>query len=1070
MINLNTKEYWDKRFDGNGNWIENAGDKQSVFFANILCELLPNNIKNEILQNRYTVCDMGCAMGEGTQVFSRELAVNVDGTDFSPNAIEKAKKTFPENHFYTCDITAIPEDIKYDVILCSNVLEHFLLPWNIFHNFAACATKYIILLVPYKEKLQIDEHMYHFSEENIPVSLAGFSLCHCRTVDGAKIPNTFYPDQQILLIYKKADYIGVMLSELAMGVREADKRESEHRFEDLERAAEEKVQKKDDELKLTEQRLSKELDSKEAELSKKEAELSKKDEKLKKIDEEKKEFEAKIQALESEKSGLVSQLEERNKQYDYFYAACANRDRAMAMARDYCYLINGGKSFKISLLLFRFIRQVLKGDKESRRLFRDMIKKRLKGDKIGGAITRDDSFNYLINTAKMLTVEDQSYDVISSGENQNGIIVPNGLNYKTWELLKKEYTKLDVIFLSVISYDFRFQRPQQFAKRFAENGHRVFYVNADFNRKEGISLIAENLYAVDLFSDKCNAIYYAETDEIIEWMKDSLRKVIYQNAISDAVVIVDYPNWVDTALALRKEFGFKLVTDYMDDYTGFMTTTTEGLKDRCLHLLQESDSVISSSNFLYDIASKYSNKVTIIRNGTETDHFKIKSEKRENERPIIGYYGAISEWFDWEKICYVAKNMPDCDVVLIGDVTHNRAKFERYSNIKLLGEMKYADLPNELEKFDVCLIPFDTSTDLIKATNPVKFYEYLSAGKKVVATEIPELEPFKDEYVYMSNDNKRFTEYIRLCIENKDTLKDGESCVKFAEENDWQKRYDAFYNSLSGVFPKVSIVVLTYNNLELNKECIQSVLQKTAYPNYELIILDNQSTDGTIEYLKELQKEDYPTVRIIFNDENSGFAGGNNKAIEVSEGEYVVLLNNDTVVTRGWLSNWVKHFVNDTKVGMIGAVTNSIGNEAMISVQYHNKSELASFAYQYTSSHRNEVYRDIDRIAMFAVMIRRDIINEYGALDDSYKVGMFEDDDYAMVVKKAGYDFYLAEDVFIHHVNNASFKKLESDEYKIIFETNKRLFEKKWNVEWKTPKYRDGVEWNSNLGMMVEPR
>ena len=138
-------------------------------------------------------------------------------------------------------------------------------------------------------------------------------------------------------------------------------------------------------------------------------------------------------------------------------------------------------------------------------------------------------------------------------------------------------------------------------------------------------------------------------------------------------------------------------------------------------------------------------------------------------------------------------------------------------------------MPEHLAYFDVCLIPFDTSTDLIKATNPVKFYEYLSAGKRVVATDIPELEPFRNEYVYMSNDDAQFLEYVKLCLDGKDTLKGKEECVAFAKENDWQKRFECFEQACFEEIPKVSIIVLTYNNLELNKACIRSILDNTAY-------------------------------------------------------------------------------------------------------------------------------------------------------------------------------------------------------------------------------------------------
>ena len=117
--------------------------------------------------------------------------------------------------------------------------------------------------------------------------------------------------------------------------------------------------------------------------------------------------------------------------------------------------------------------------------------------------------------------------------------------------------------------------------------------------------------------------------------------------------------------------------------------------------------------------------------------------RKKNEKKIVGYYGAVAHWFDAEKIVYLAKHLPECDFVIVGAVTEWEDVLQSQSNIKLLGEQPYSELPSYLKTFDVCLIPFDTSTDLIKATNPVKFYEYLSAGKKVVATEIPELMPFR---------------------------------------------------------------------------------------------------------------------------------------------------------------------------------------------------------------------------------------------------------------------------------------------------------------------------------------
>lgn len=476
--------------------------------------------------------------------------------------------------------------------------------------------------------------------------------------------------------------------------------------------------------------------------------------------------------------------------------------------------------------------------------------------------------------------------------------------------------------------------------------------------------------------------------------------------------------------------------------------------------------MITSSKFLYDIALKYNQDVTIVRNGTEFEHFYKAFGAVEHKRKIIGYYGAVAEWFQTEKVVYLAQKMPECDFVIIGQLTRGEDELQRFSNIKLLGEKSYYELPEYLQTFDVCIIPFDTSTDLIKATNPVKFYEYLSAGKKIVATEIPELEIYKDRYVYMANENEQFLSYVKMCLEGTDTLCNAEECIHFARQHDWQERYDNFYAFSKKMIPKVQIIVLTYNNLEVSKLCIKSILEKTAYPNYELIIVDNCSVDGTRAYLTKLAKEQL-NVRVIFNEKNTGFAAGNNVGIKNTDGAYVVLLNNDTVVTRGWLTALTKHMEQNSRLGMCGPVTNSIGNEAKIKVNYHSMREFEQFSYEYTTKHLGEKYHNINVLALFCTIIRRQVIDECGYLDENYGIGMFEDDDYAEAVKKKGYTLSIAEDSFIHHFEGVSFKKIQDEAFMELFYKNKDLFEQKWNTVWKKHKNRPGVAAVTNLDCTI---
>ena len=817
--------------------------------------------------------------------------------------------------------------------------------------------------------------------------------------------------------------------------------------------------------------------------------LEEKNEKLKK------EHQETLAAAESEKHFLKEKnekLEKENKEYKEALEAAKDEKRFLEevnaklaeQMRDQqeqvggvvqlCKDLAATKMFKLVHLGTRVRHQMFSGSREQRKDFRKWVK---------GRLQHKPDFNHSYNpmfsliaplqqVCMNLNAETLSSQPIQKLQDQKHSAQGNiALAPITADILQKEYSKTDIIIFSVIDYDFRFQRPQHFAKRFSENGHRVFYINANFVNPECIKEISPNLYTVSFKTDACNAIYFNDQWKgFDEWITGEMESLLDTYAIRDAILILDYPNWIDVSETLRSRYGFGMVADYMDDATGFLGTTTDSLKVNCERMLRDCDLVVPSSQFLADIARKYTDKTAIVRNGTEVEHFfKAREMEHRHERPVIGYYGAVSHWFDWEKVCYVAKNLPHCDIVIIGEVTEYRDKLEKYENIKLLGEMNYRKLPEHLAYFDVCLIPFETSTDLIKATNPVKFYEYLSAGKRVVATEIPELEPYRDQYVYMANDNRQFLEYVKLCLAGEDTLASKEDCIAFAKENSWQKRYEAFAQACVKAVPKVSVIVLTYNNLRLNQYCVNSVLDHTAYPNFELIILDNQSTDGTVEYLRELDAKKDPRVRVILNPENNGFAGGNNKAIKQADGKYIVLLNNDTVVTRGWLTSLVKHMEADPECGMVGAVTNSIGNEQMIAVQYHNLRELADFAYSYTRKHMGEVYRGVDRIPLFCTMIRKEMMDQYGLLDDGYRVGMFEDDDYAMLVKKAGYHFFAAEDCFIHHVNNASFKKLHPEEYKKIFNENRARFEKKWNTTWKMPKYRADVTPDVNQGCMVEP-
>ncbi|HBR02768.1 MAG TPA: hypothetical protein DD738_09165 [Ruminiclostridium sp.] len=1107
---VNSKEYWEARFS-TGDWNKFDGDKQSEFFSKIAIDTFPEWLKADLNRNEWRILDVGCAQGDGSAVLARNFpSCRVTGMDFAESAIKDAESRFPYCDFIVGDATESLQ--QFDVIFSSNTLEHLKNPRSVMEIICNAASKYAIFLLPFEDSSDISEHFHVFGRGFFPLQLGNCFLKYYTVIDCSFMNPLYWSGKQILLIYVNSAY----QTPEALTV--------ETIYQNYTRIPEQEALCVGNQVKTQKEKLEEnakiisELETLKTHLENENAVLETKKAILENenaaLQNEKVALESYEDILENEKAALKNQKvlmeaqkfkieKERDNYKEQNGGLCTLIEKVEAelleqtenlqkvkksiqQARELCYSLVGTRLFKLVHFVSRFKRQGMSKTKEERKNFFKWFFGRFQhasdGDHrfnpIFGIISILDNALSVNNVEKGSSYVDKkqndkskNYEIYGSGigRSNNSILQENNHSKLRQSILSYTYKKCDVIMLGIIDYDFRYQRPQHFADRFAQNGHRVFYVNANHFPEYSVKEEKENLYVIDFKNKNFSAIHLTDWSQNIEALKQSFDELLYEYCIRDAIVVIDYPNWVHGAEYLREHYGFKLITDYMDDFTGFLNPTGKLVGENCKELLKKSDLVIASSQFLFEIASKYNKNVEIVRNGGEYEHFhKAYRQKTYADKKIIGYYGAIAHWFDVEKVCYVAKHLPECTIILIGEVTEGRTQFEEYSNIRLIGELPYSELPDYLKTFDVCMIPFDTKTDLIKATNPVKFYEYLSAGKKVVATEIPELMPFKDKYVYLTNDNEEFLKNIQLCLDGNDVLTPPEKSAIFGKENDWQDRYDIFSQLCKRAIPEVSVIVLTYNNLAYNRQCIQSIFEKTAYPNFNVIIVDNQSTDGTRDYLQELDAKRIQNLQIIFNEENKGFAAGNNIGIHVARGDYVLLLNNDTIVTRGWITSMVKHMENDNTIGMCGSVTNSIGNEAQVMVKYHDIEGLDEFSYNYTWKHMNEQWQDPNVLAFFCTLIKRGVIEKCGLLDESYKVGMFEDDDYAEEVKSAGYRLAIAEDSFVHHFGGSSFKRLKDKKYKEIFETNKKTFEGKWLKKWKPHAYRPGVTWEKNKNTSLE--
>ncbi|RED57091.1 glycosyltransferase family 2 protein [Cohnella lupini] len=245
------------------------------------------------------------------------------------------------------------------------------------------------------------------------------------------------------------------------------------------------------------------------------------------------------------------------------------------------------------------------------------------------------------------------------------------------------------------------------------------------------------------------------------------------------------------------------------------------------------------------------------------------------------------------------------------------------------------------------------------------------------------------------------------------------------------------------LFEGTSIVIPTYNQLAMLRQCIESILDNTDLP-YEIIVVDNASTDGTAAYLEKMGGQ----VRFRVLDSNRGFAGAINVGMMMAKGRTIMLLNNDTLATEKWLDNLLICLNSDEGIGMVGPMTNYISGDQKIDVPYVDVADMPRFAREYNQSNSSR-WRRVDRLTGFCLLFRRELFEGVGYFDEGFEIGNFEDDDYNIRVRLLGKSLVMAQDTFIHHFGSVSMKAL-GDRFLEVNDRNQFYFMDKWHnpYEW----------------------
>ena len=228
---------------------------------------------------------------------------------------------------------------------------------------------------------------------------------------------------------------------------------------------------------------------------------------------------------------------------------------------------------------------------------------------------------------------------------------------------------------------------------------------------------------------------------------------------------------------------------------------------------------------------------------------------------------------------------------------------------------------------------------------------------------------------------------------------------------------------------KLSIITLTYNKLEFTKKFLNSLFKYTN--DFELIIIDNGSTDGTIEYLKSLKGN----VKPVFNSENIGYSKGNNQGIDIAKGEYVAFLNNDILLCPNWFEECEKVF-NQEKAAFVSP------REITPNYPHFDKTDENLYFEYFISkqdSYSSDYQKSFDECAFSCVITKKDIITEIGKFDENYSPAFFEDNDYKYRAIEKGYNVFVCNRVCYFHYGSVTSKNINAQ-----FNKNRELYYSKY--------------------------
>lgn len=589
------------------------------------------------------------------------------------------------------------------------------------------------------------------------------------------------------------------------------------------------------------------------------------------------------------------------------------------------------------------------------------------------------------------------------------------------------------IFGSVPYYDIGGgQRSAQLAKIFNRLGYQVFYIFA-FDSSESKKFNLEipcvmHKYIKNISSTQLEKYMSSEDIAIFE---------------APCSLFAEYVN-----LCVTK--NVKIVYENIDNWESHLGNTV--FDADTLKLMLESSSVLTGTamplveqlqEYLvrYNIAKK---KILYVPNAVDDELFNPHKTYEQPSDMQIGsktllYYGTLwGDWFDWDLLTQLAKNNPDIKINLIGDNREVNLN-ETVENIHFLGIKKQSELPAYLAYSDYAILPFKVD-QVGRYVSPLKIFEYIAMNKKIIAGPLPDIIGYPNLYT-----GKTAKQWQKILDNDKEI--DTKKASEFISNNNWYNRTFTILEALSskGVkkcsnkfYDNISIVVLNYNNDNVIFRCVDTLKQYNERYNYEIIIVDNQSSDGSYEKLLKTYKKD-KNIKIVQNTKN-GCSSGRNLGIKETTKDYIVFLDSDQwVLHKYWLDNYLEMF---NTINNIGAIAWSGGwfNEYGLSYRFVDNYDFRSMPPMIKAR------CDIGYLGTGGFLVEKKTLDNIGGFDEVYDPTCYEDSDLSLSIRNSGKEIYYSSLLAVGHLPHQTTAAGSSEHDKLILEKG-NYFVAKWKKQ-----------------------